>query len=385
MSKIKNLEKLARRLVKAIGAKERIVLYADSDLDGTVALLILREAILNLGGRIEKLYFSDRRREEPGLNKEALERLKVAAPALLVVLDCGISNFEEARLAKKMGFEVVMIEHHEILDRLPEAAIIVNPKQNKKEETFYHLATCGIVLRLAEELLRGRLTRELREDFLEMASLATVADMVPETGDNKNIIEEGLPLLESSWRPGLQVLLNSSVVEGCLSTRQAVRKVINIVNITDKDGDLSELYWLLTASSLPEAEERFHRFLQKGAARQVEIEKWSDEFKKDLFLKIKNETIIFEGRADLPQPLLGTITSRLCDFFGKPSFIYKKTAKENVGHFRMPEGLSGIEALSRCAQLLRRYGGHAPAGGFYFQEKDTLKLKQCLIKYFQKK
>ncbi|OHA62007.1 MAG: hypothetical protein A2117_02355 [Candidatus Wildermuthbacteria bacterium GWA2_46_15] len=396
MPEIKNLKKLANRILKAIANHERIILYADSDLDGTVALMTLKESIGNLGGDPPSLYFSDRRQEEPGLNETALDFLKDKAPALLITIDCGISNFKEVKLAKKIGFEVLMIEHHEVLDRLPEAAIIVNPKQEKGNDGFRDLATAGIAFKLAELLLGGNLSGSLREDLLGLTALATIADMVPETGENQLLVSEGLIYLENSWRPGLQALFESSVIAGRrpdislgaisrrLSTREMVHKMVTIVNITDKEGDWGEVYLLLTSRSIEEAKLRFEKFLQKGAERQVKIEAGVDEFKK-IALFQKDAPLIFEGKADLPQSLLGSITSRLCLSFDKPTFIYKITEKENIGHYRMPDGSSGIKAIGSCSKLVRRYGGHAAAGGFYFQEKNAERLKQCLTKYFLKK
>ena len=186
---MKNLKKAVNRLLKALEKKERIIIYGDADLDGVASVIVLEEALANLGGQASRIYFSDRRREEPGLNQEALELLKDQAPALLIVVDCGISNFEEAKLAKKLGFEVLMFEHHEVLDKLPEAKIIVNPKTETKTSPFYHLATVGVVFKLIELLLKEKMTRSLRENFLELAALATIADMVPPIGENQAIVE----------------------------------------------------------------------------------------------------------------------------------------------------------------------------------------------------
>jgi len=156
-----------------------------------------------------------------------------------------------------------------------------------------------------------------------------------------------------------------------------------VINITDKEGDLGELYLLLTAKTMEEAKARFAIFLQKGSERQVAVEQWFAEFKKIISPKI-DRAVFFEGSQDLPQPLLGAICSRLCEFFEKPVFLYKKTEKENIGHYRTPSGVSGVQALASCSEFLRRYGGHASAGGFYFQEKDAKKLEKCLLKYFKK-
>jgi len=118
---IKNLKKAANRIQKAIKEKERIILYGDADLDGVTTTILLKEAIKNLGGEIASIYFPDREKDGYGITKNGLHSLKEIAPALLITLDLGITNFEEILLAKKLGFEVIIIDHHEILDKLPQA------------------------------------------------------------------------------------------------------------------------------------------------------------------------------------------------------------------------------------------------------------------------
>ena len=383
MRQIKNFDKLSKRILKAISAKERIILYGDSDLDGTVAVIVLKEAIVNLGGSDPTLYFSDRHQEEAGLNELALNSLNSYAPALLVVVDCGIGNFNEVKLAGKMGFDVVIADHHEILERLPEASIIVNPKQGRKNGRFYHLAAAGIAFELAEAILGKKFSGKLKEDLLGLTALATISDMVPEIGENKKIISEGLIALENSWRPAINVLFDFGIAKNCFSTREIVRKAIVIINITDKEGDLGEIYLLLVSPTIEEAKMRFERFLQKGSDRQIKIEESVEKFKAKIFSK-GAKSIIFEGDEDVPRPLLGVIASRICLYFEKPIFIYKKTEKENVGSFRTPSGFDGIRALVSCSKLLRKYGGHAPAGGFNFQEKDKESLEKGLLDYFTK-
>lgn len=385
MAEIKNLKKLAKRIIEAIHNKEGIILYADSDLDGTVAAIILKEAIVNLGGIPPLVHFSDRKREEHGINQAALVLLRDKAPALFIALDCGIGNFDEAEIAQKMGFELAILDHHEILDKkLPKARIIVNPKQGNPSNPFYHLSAAGVAFRLAEILLAENFSRNVREDMLELTALATLSDMVPVKGENEQILQEGLPLLESSFRPGVKIFFDSSVVKNCRSTKEIIQKIITIINITDKEGDLSELYLLLTTASIEEAKTRFDRFLQKGSERQLRIEKLTDELKSKVFVQDK-EKIIFEGDKDWPFPLLGAVSSRLSNFFGKPTFIFKKNGEEARGEYRMSGEESGIKALESCKKLVKKYGGHPKAGGFICEDKNTEKLKQCLTEYFNKK
>ena len=147
-AEIKNLKKAANRILKAIKQKEKIIIYGDADLDGVTSVIILEECIKNLGGKITTIYFPDREKESYGLNEKALFYFKEHDPALLIVLDCGIGNFEEMKKAKELGFEVIIIEHHEVLDKLPEASIVVDAKQKGDKYPFKYLATVGVTFRL---------------------------------------------------------------------------------------------------------------------------------------------------------------------------------------------------------------------------------------------
>ena len=128
-TEIKNLKKTTQRILKAVQNKEKIILYGDADMDGVASVILFQETLMNLGARVSEIYFPDREEEGYGLNEKALQYLKEKTPALLIILDCGISNFEEMKLANKMGFEIIIIDHHVVLEKLPEASIIINPKQ----------------------------------------------------------------------------------------------------------------------------------------------------------------------------------------------------------------------------------------------------------------
>ena len=117
-AEIKNLKKAVKRILRATDTKERIILYGDCDPDGVTSVVILKEALESLSANLSFIYFPDREKEGYGINKKALEFFRHEAPALFIVLDCGISNFEEVKIAKKMGFEVLIIDHHEPLSKL---------------------------------------------------------------------------------------------------------------------------------------------------------------------------------------------------------------------------------------------------------------------------
>src|SRR3989338_11166622 len=158
---IKNLKEAAERIKKAVKNKGKIIIYGDSDLDGVTSVIIAKEAIKNLGGKIQAIYFPSRETEGYGISETGLNILKKYSPALLVALDCGISNFQEVKTAKKLGLEVIIIDHHEILDKLPDVKIIVDPKQKGDKYPFKQFAACGLAFLLASALLGKQITENL--------------------------------------------------------------------------------------------------------------------------------------------------------------------------------------------------------------------------------
>ncbi len=382
MPEIKNLKKAADTIKKAIKDKEKIILYGDADLDGVTSVIILKETIKNLGGEISSIYFPYRETEGYGLNKEALDYLKKFSPALLLTIDCGISNFEEIDLAKKLGFKVIIVDHHEALDKLPKASIIVDPKQKKDKYSFKGLATAGVVFKLSQVLLRDVLTDSLKKNFLELVALATIADMMPDEDENKIMVEEGLSYLKETWRPGIKVFFEIDGIQGSGDIRQEAQKIISALNIAEPREHLNATYLLLTMESFKEAKVLAMELLEKRKQKQAEIKNINEEVEGKLSQK-EPESIIFEGSYSWPISLLGSIASRLSRKYQKPTFIFKIQEKESRGAVRASGGVNSVELMKKCSKYLLGYGGHAAASGFKIKNENLDKFKECLIENFK--
>ncbi len=374
---IKNLKLAADRIKKAIKAKERIVICGDSDLDGATSVIIMQDAIKSLGGKVSAVYFPNREDEGYGISKESLEYFKTFSPALLLALDFGISNFKEVKLAKKMGFEVVIVDHHEILDKLPQAEIIVDPKQPGDEYPFKQLSAAGIVFKLSEVMLADKMTEILKKNFLELAALSTIADMMPQKSENKIFVEEGLSYLPDSWRPGVKAFLEIEAFAQFPEVSQKVSRIISILNIRDVKDGLPASYRLLVASSLEEAKQIIEILLVKAEERRKKLREIEDEVEK----RIQNsrEPIIFEGGEDFDLQVISSVASLLCQRYAKPAFLYKKLAKESQGTVRSTKEVNCVTLMKACADLLLTYGGHPPAAGFRIKNENLEKFKECLI------
>lgn len=383
MAEIKNIKKAAERILKAIKSNERIIIYGDADMDGISAVIILKEAIHNLGGKAAAVYFPDREIEGYGLNEDALKYLKKHAPALLILLDCGIGNFTEIKSAKKLGFEVMIVDHHQPLKKVPAASIIVNPKQKGDKYPFKEFAAAGVVFRLVEVLMKERLTSALRNNFLELVALATVADMMPQTDDNLQFLQDGFRSLKNTSRPALQVFWEiDPVIKD--NIKQFAQKIISACHAGNGKDHSNEAYFLLTVRSVKEAKPMAEYLLAKAYDRQLQIKEIVGEIEKKVLRKMKEE-IIFEGDESWPVLMLGPVASKICHTFKKPVFLHNGKNGLCQGAVRTPKGVDGVKAMMHCADDLETYGGHPLAAGFRIKEKDLDKFKQCLIKYFKNK
>jgi single-stranded-DNA-specific exonuclease len=379
MVEIKNLKKAANRILKAIQKNESIVLYGDADLDGACSVIILQDTIKSLGGKISAVYFPDREIEGYGITETGLKFLKKKTPALLIALDCGISNFKEVKLANKIGFNVIIVDHHEPLDELPEAEIIVDPKQKGDKYPFKKFACAGVAYKLSLAILKDKVTEGLKKSFLELTAIATIADMMPKESENKIFIEEGLSYLENSWRPGLKAFLNMEPFKRMMMINEKVSKVISILNIREVKNILPASFRLLSSSSIEEAEKIIKKSLKKAKIRNLRIKEIENEIEKKLE-KDKEWPVIFYGDARFDSVIISSVASILCRRYVKPVFLYKKLAKESCGTVRAPKGINSVDLMKKCSKHLITFGGHAPASGFRLKNENLEKFKKCLIK-----
>jgi single-stranded-DNA-specific exonuclease len=376
---IKNLKKAADRIKKAVKNKERIILYGDADLDGTTSVIIMDETIRNLGGQTSAVYFPNRETQGYGINEAGLNFLKKLAPALLVSLDLGIGNIKEVQIAKKMGFEVIIVDHHEILDSLPKAKIIVDPKQ-KGDRTFKGLANVGITFKLVELMLGEKMTENLRNNFLELVALATIADMMPKEEDNEIFITEGLKNLEQTWRPGLRAFFETGYFEDYPALSQKAAKIIQVLNTRDIENEVPASFRLLTNSSLEECKDMVRRFLAKAEERRKKINEIADDIEKRMHIA---SPLIFDGDENWEYYYLSAAASILSHKYKKPTFLYKKLKDESQGTVRMPSGGNAVVMMKKCKKYLLTFGGHPMAAGFRVKNENLEKFKTCLLKQLE--
>jgi len=380
MQKIKNIQLAAERIKKAVQNKERIILYGDSDMDGISSVVIVEEAIKNLGGHVEYCFFPDRETDGYGLNLKALEMLKDKTPALLVTLDLGIGNIEEVDAANKMGFEVIIVDHHETLFAVPKASIIVDPKQKDDDYPFKGLANVGIAYNLCIELVGENTSQSLKNSFLELAALGTIADMVPQIEQNQKIIEEGLRSLKDTFRPALRAFLD--ILGDASVFSDSLPKIISALNSAESKDFINESYILLTCSDKRKCKDLAEELLGRNQYKQVQIKNIVSEIERRISQK-PNMPIIFEGDPSWKLTLAGAAASIICNKYEKPAFIFKRMDKESCGSVRNPHHVSSVDAMKLCNDILITYGGHSMASGFRVKNENLQEFEKRLNVYFR--
>ena len=373
---IKNLTEVAQRIKKAIENKEKIVVTGDCDLDGICSVILLKEGILSLGGKIADFYFPDRENEGYGLSFKALEKFKKYAPALLITLDFGISSFDEIKKAKEMGFEVIVIDHHEVLDKLPEADLILDPKQKSDKYYFKHFSCAGLVFKLLEKMLEDKMGGASRKSFLELVALATLADMMPQEKENKILTDEGLLSMKESWRPAFLA------IKEFFNIPYEISKVISILGVRYSQKEVEEIFRLFTVSSKEEAMKIFQTLIKKHEERREKLKETIKKIEENFNFA---EEIIFAGGENFDYSLIASVASYLTQNYKKPAFIYKINEKEAVGSARAPEKFNLVELMKKCQEFLISFGGHPQAGGFRLLKENLANFKACLISNLKNK
>ncbi|MFA5085975.1 MAG: DHH family phosphoesterase [Candidatus Paceibacterota bacterium] len=385
--KIKNIDKAAERIKKAVEDGEQIVIYGDSDLDGVASIVIAKEAIDNLASILKKqvsiLCFSPERKTEGyGLNADALKFIKSkVSNGLIVTLDCGITNFREIEDAKNSGFSVVVIDHHKTVGGIPDADIVVDPKQETDEYPFKDFANAGLALRLAEEILGDQMSDMLKDSFVELAALATISDMMPETGENEEIINEGLEKVEYSQRPAIRAIFSLLNPMDFLSKRDMIAKINSALNSSGISGHVSKPYLFLTEPDFKKAVETAEELFEESRDKQRNVANLVDELTERV--SVKDSPIIFEGSHVWEAEHLGAVASRLVNHFDKPVFLYRKGEEISRGTVRVPKGMDAVKAMESCKELLVMFGGHPPAAGFTVKNENIEKFEGCLKEYFK--
>ncbi len=386
------------KIKQAIAAGEKIVIYGDYDVDGVCSIVILLECLRLLGGDCS-YYVPDRFTEGYGLNLNAVVELAAEGCRLLITVDCGISSLAESQKAQELGMDLIITDHHRPLEQLPPATAIINPKLGGIAQNI-DLAGAGVAYQLAAALCQGKtvdqaekgmgvlscdqmVTKKL-DNWLELAALATVADIVPLQGDNRIIVKYGLKIMEQTTRPGLRALLReTALTEKTLRTWHIAFVLGPRLNAAGRMNSASNSIELLLAREEKEAdalatflcranEER--RNLEEAIFQEAvkEVEKSAD---------LKEGPILVLGGEKWHDGVIGIVASRLTERYRKPCILISWEGDIGKGSARSLAGIDIFAALEYASDYLLRYGGHKMAAGLRLERGNFTAAKEKILEW----
>lgn len=380
------------RVRRALLARERIAVHGHDDADGVTATTVLTEALAQLG-TAAVTYIPDRRTEGHGLNRAEIDRLRREDVRLIVTVDSCVSDVAEIEYARSLGIDVVVTDHHEIPPTLPPAAAIVNPKLETGRYPYPLMAGAGVSLafsRLLLDELGGTFpplpagapwygTGWTGEAFA-VATIGTIADKVPLTGDNRSIVAEGLRRIAESSRPGIRAILDDAGLSGkpidVGDVRESVAPLFGRVSdgkggnpaldlMLERDGDRA----LILVARLRAGRDQWRAKAQNA---------WREASRA---LDQTGDEAVLIATIDAPVEVLGYVTSRLADEAGRPSFVLSRTGDGFMAEARGPEGFDLTSALRSMDGLFRGYGGHPRAAGFTIDADRVDAFREGLLAY----
>lgn len=363
------------RIQQAIMNGEKIVIYGDYDVDGITSTALMYETLEELGAEVE-YYIPDRFKDGYGPNVEVYKRLIDEGVSLIVTVDNGVAGHEAIDYANQHGVDVVITDHHELPETLPDAYAIIHPRHPEGDYPFGELSGVGVAFKVAAALLE-----ELPQDVLDLVALGTVADLVSLTGENRILVKYGLQLLQQTMRPGLQSLYKVAGIEVPTITEETIGfSLAPRLNALGRMENGSLGVELLTTLDEERAEELAKTTNQLNIKRQEEVNKIVEEAVAQLANKSENHLVNVVAGNNWHEGVVGIVASRLVDMTGKPSLVLSIDEKTGIakGSGRSIEAFQMFDALDSHRDILMKFGGHHMACGLSLDKKKLSDLQQVV-------
>ncbi|MCL6639193.1 MAG: single-stranded-DNA-specific exonuclease RecJ [Firmicutes bacterium] len=380
---LKDLERAVLRLERAIKEKEKILVYGDYDADGVTATALLVRAIRRLGGDAA-YYLPDRLAEGYGLHLEPLQKAVAGGVSLVVTVDCGISAMAEARWASENAVDLIITDHHETPEDLPPAFAVINPKRRDCSYPFKELAGAGVALKLVQALFRrAGLKPGAWLDYLDLACLGTVADIVPLTGENRLLVKHGLPAIAAAKNPGLAALLaTSGLKKDKVRARDVGFVLAPRLNAAGRMGSAGLALELLLTDS-PEKALAIAGELQRvnQERQQVETAVFHEALELSRQPQADGERVLVLAKEGWHPGVVGIVASRLLELYYRPVVLISVAEGKGRGSARSVPGFNIYRALACCREYLTDFGGHTAAAGFSIEPSRIGAFRRAVNEY----
>lgn len=368
---MKDMDKAVERLAEAISRGEHILIYGDYDVDGTTAIALLYRFVSSLTNSVQ-FYVPDRHSEGYGLSRTAVEWSAKQNIGLIITLDCGITAVAEVALARELGIDVVVTDHH-LPSVLPDAYAILNPKQPGCGYPFKDLSGCGIGYKLMQAYIkRYGLSEEWLTKSLDLVAVSIAADFVPLKGENRILAYFGFQKLNQNPCLGLKAVVQLSRHKSDLGVNDVVFSIAPRINAAGRMGDARHAVELLLCDQMNEAAVNAANINTTNTDRRdvdaqitreaLEMARCAENFAS------RKTTVVFG--ANWHKGVLGIVASRLVEQYYRPTVVFSQADGMLTGSARTVNGFNIYQALSGCSDCIHQFGGHEAAAGLTLKAEN---------------
>lgn len=361
-----------KRIERAIKNDEKILIYGDYDADGVTATVILLKTLRQLGAHCD-YYIPNRFTEGYGPNKAAFKQAADAGFTVIITVDTGISAVSEAAYAKDLGIDLIITDHHETLDNLPDAYAIIHPKLSKNY-TFKHLAGVGVAFKLAQHLLDY-----LPEEYLDLVAIGTIADLVPLIDENRIFATYGLKKLATTENKGLQALKKVCSLKDSIEADDVGFLLAPRINAVGRLQDASLAVQLLMSETAEEAEELAQIVHSLNLKRQQLVRETVKEAVA-MIEKKELQNFIVIAKEGWNEGILGIVASQLVQKYDRPAIVLTMQKKNNLakGSGRSIPAFDLFTNLHKIKDIFTNFGGHSQAAGMSLPLENLQLLQEQL-------
>ena len=381
-----DMDKAVNRLYKAMGAKERIMVYGDYDVDGTTAVALVYKYLQNYYSNIE-YYIPTRYEEGYGISLKSIDYAAENGVRLIIVLDCGIKAIEEVRYAREKGIDFIICDHHVPDDILPDAVAILNPKLKDSPYPCQHLSGCGVGFKFMQAfaLSNGLSNHNELESLLDLVAVSIAADIVPIVDENRVMAYHGLRRLNSNPNLGLRSIIRiCKLTNKDITISDVIFKIGPRINASGRMQSGMEAVDLLVSRDLHDAYEKGKDIDQYNKDRK-ELDKRITEEANAL---VEEHVDIIQGRRSIViynkswhKGIIGIVASRLTELYYKPAVVLTYSNGLATGSSRSVQGFDIYSAVNSMRDLLENFGGHTYAVGLSLREENIPEFRRRFEEY----
>lgn len=380
---MKDMQHACKRIVSAIERRETIGVFTDYDVDGVCSAALLYRFLISIGSDPPVVFIPDRITDGYGLNIRGIEELHKQGVSLLITADCGVTACNEVACAKNLGMDVIITDHHELGDNIPDAISVINPKQAGCPFCGEDLCGAGVVFHLIialRALLRERGVKDLPNlrDELDLVAMATLADVVPLSGINRILVKEGLNVLNSSGRVGLSALAKVSGINRELFSRDIGFVLGPRINAAGRVSDARKAFDLLVTRDEKTAWTLARELNELNRHRQIQEQK---VLKEAVLMLEKGKDIgkvIVVAGTEWHPGVIGIVASRLASIYSRPAIVISIHDGIGMGSGRSVPGVDLHAVVSQASGFLNEFGGHKMAVGLNINEDKILPFA-CML------